>query len=112
MRGDTTSGGARFREHEEPGDAERPPAASGSQLRCESHLSVERREHPADVWYHGLDLDHEQRPRYRIEREDVDRASLAEHVEGHLGREGPAIREEPSDHRLDERRVVAVAKPI
>lgn len=97
---------------EERGNPCGGPAARSSDLRRQADLPIERRLELLCVGDRRLHLDDEQDPRLRVEREDVDRAPLAELVERDLGQDVPGVSPKRPDDLLDGRRVAPVEQPI
>jgi uracil-DNA glycosylase family 4 len=88
------------------------PAAVRRQPRCEPSLAIEAGQHRLHIRDHGLDLDDQERPTCRMPAEHVDRAALAEAVEGDLGQRLPATFRERLKHDLDHPSVRRIEQSI
>ena len=92
-----------FLDHEQPGYPGGSPAEPlEADAAGQPHLGIVSAERLLDRGQLGLELDDQQRPRARVPREQIDRAALAIHREGHLGRDLPARRLQHSSRRFSE----------
>jgi hypothetical protein len=104
----------RRRRSDDEQTADRPanPAAVAADLGGQAHLSVKGMDRRLRIGHDRLDLDHEQRCRRPVERQDVDRAPLAAYRERSLDDRFPANVLKPKDNLFDESRVSRVEESI
>jgi hypothetical protein len=102
----------RFSNNEQAADRPASPATVTTDLGGQAHLSVKGVDRRLRIGHDRLDLDHEQRCRRSVEREDVDRAPLAANRERSFDDRFPAKVLKPKDNLLDESRVGRIEQSV
>lgn len=101
-----------FCEDEHASHTPHRPASLPRDLTYQAGLAVEHEQRGLHIGHDRLDLDGEDRPRRRMESQDVDRTAFATNVEGRLDDHLPAQRPQLGCHDVDQRCVIWVQESI
>ena len=111
-RFDAAPSRGRFADDQQATNSATRPAAFLCKRSGKTRLSVEDVQHRLGIWHDRFDLDHEDRGRRTVHRQDVDRAALARDGEGCLDYRLPAQAVQAGDHRFNEPGVSSVEQTI